>query len=77
MVHLPNQTKEKADVRNEIFGPDFTKEDVENMSTFQERQVGSFLTEIHLTVDDVCKKLEKLNPEKSPGPDGNSSLKEL
>lgn len=64
---------EKENALNKFVGSVFTKEDVNNIPTSEERQMASFLTEIHLIEDNLCMKLEKLKPKKSLGPDGTSS----
>ena len=42
----------------------FTREDLNNMPTFEDRVVNSLLTDIEFTEDGVKKKLDKLKPEK-------------
>ena len=64
-----NGDKEKADVLNKYFSTVFTVED-----TLYEKVIpnktDSKLLEIHISVDKVMKKLQKLKIGKSPGPDG-------
>ena len=40
------------------------------MPSFEDRQFNTVLTNMEFTEEDVKKKLKKLKPEKSPGPDG-------
>ena len=61
---------EKAEVLNSFFGSVFTDE---NMDTIPEDSVaflGKYLNTFEIIPDAVLKKLEDLNPGKSPGPDG-------
>ena len=66
---LASSDKEKAEALNEFFGSVFTREDLDNMPTFEDRLFNSLLEDMEFTVEDVKKKLDKLKPDKSPGPD--------
>ena len=77
--NLTTTDKQKADELNNFFSSVFTREDTDNMpDTFLSR-TDSKMTDIHFTRGDVENKLNKMNPNKSPGPDGAAPrvLKEL
>ena len=71
--------EEKAEVFNKYFKEVFTTEDEENIPNVPLKEVESILTEIHISKDDILKKLNATNPNKSAGPDEIPSriLKEL
>ena len=53
-------------IRNEFFVSVFTREDKENIPIPPTRHTEENLETIQITPDCVCKKLKRLNPEKSP-----------
>ena len=60
-----------AELLNEYFTSVYTEEDLQGMPTVPTRYQGNEpLEKINLTVERVKDKLRKLNPNKSPGPDG-------
>ena len=61
---------EKAEVLNEFFSSVFTREDLKDIPEPRSRNKEDILEDILITDEDVLKKLQKLNPTKSPGPDG-------
>ena len=61
--------KEKADLLNEFFSSVFTIEDLENTPSPKVRDINEILTTIEITPEMVQKKLEDLNPNKTPGYD--------
>jgi len=71
--------KDKADTLNRFFCSVFTKENTQNMPTCEQRRVRSELRNIDFTRESILKRLQSLNPTKSPGSDGMHSrvLKEL
>ena len=76
---LTTTDKQKADVLNIVFSSVFTTEDRKNMPDTFTSRTESELIDITFTPGDVAKKLSKMNPNKSPGPDGAAPrvLKEL
>ena len=68
--NLVTNDKEKANLMNQYYSSVFTKEDMSNLPNFEERVFDHPLSEFDITPEMVKKKLEKLNPSKSPGPDG-------
>ena len=60
---------EKAEALNEFFSDAFT-EDTSNIPSFHTEDIGKPLEELKITEEKVKKRLESLNPHKSPGPDG-------
>ena len=67
---LTSDDKEKCDILNNFFNSVFTKEDLENVPKFQcPKSINTSLQTCSITVDDMKKALEKLNANKSPGPD--------
>ena len=71
--------KDKAEVLNTFFSSVFTREDTVNMPNTPGTKTDVILEDTDLTIDEVDKKLSRLNPNKSTGPDGASPriLKEL
>ena len=71
--------KDKAEVLNKFFSSIFTREDTVNMPNTPDTKTDVILEDTDLTIDEVDKKLSRLNPNKSAGPDGASPriLKEL
>ena len=53
-----------------VFSSVFTDEDLTNIPSSEKRDIGSKLSEIFISRDDISKCLASLNPNKSPGPDG-------
>ena len=68
--------KDKADTLNRFLCSVFTQEDVPQC---EKRKIRSKLTNVIFTREEIRRKLEKLDPGKSPGPDGlhSRALKEL
>ena len=62
--------EDKAEVLNKFFASVFTREDNVSLPKFEDREYKSPLKSMHFTEEAVLKKLDKLNPSKSPGPDG-------
>ena len=60
---------DKANLMNAFFSSVFTQEKITNMPAFEPIPYITPLEYINITADKVEKKLEKLNPSKSPGPD--------
>ena len=71
--------KDKADTLNRSFCSVFTQEDVNEVPQCEKRKISSGLTNVIFTREEIRRKLEKLDPGKSPGPDGlhSRTLKEL
>ena len=55
---------------NDFFSSVFTTEDLTDIPDPQQKHEGDQLQSIVITEDDVLKRLHKLKPAKSPGPDG-------
>lgn len=60
---------DKADLLNSFFCSVFTKENTDNVPDFQERSFDQPIENVHITPEEVKKKLQKLNPGKATGPD--------
>ena len=54
---------------NDFFSSVFTKENTDSIPKLDERNNGTFLSEIILTREAIKNKLNKLNPNKAMGPD--------
>ncbi len=61
---------EKAEVLNQFFTSVFTKEDLSNIPDVEKHHVVKDLDGMHITEEEVQKRLSKLKTSKSPGPDG-------
>ena len=61
---------EKADILNKFFSSGFTREDLTDIPESNPKNIEDTLEDIHFTDEDIIDKLKKLNPTKSPGPDG-------
>ena len=61
--------KEKAEALNEFFASVFTDERLENIPEEGSEFLGNYLSNFIICQKDVRKKLDKLNPGKTPGPD--------
>ena len=61
--------KDTANTLNYFFSSVFTQENADYIPSFETRNVGSSLTHVAITVDDVWNQLCKLKPYKSGGPD--------
>ena len=61
--------KDTANTLNYFFSSVFTQKNADDISSFETRNVGSYLTHVAITVDVVWKQLCKLKPYKSGGPD--------
>ena len=62
--------QDKSSTLNDFFCSVFTRENVDNIPEFENREVLVPLTDLIITPDVVRKKLLLLKPNKSPGPDG-------
>ena len=60
--------EEKAEVLNKYFKEVFTKEDENNIPHIQQKDVENELKEIHITKEEVIKKLKQINANQSSGP---------
>ncbi|KAI8505108.1 hypothetical protein Bbelb_172170 [Branchiostoma belcheri] len=60
---------EKAEVLNKFFVSTFTKENTQSIPEPTQRMYEEDLNNINISVEDVCRRLKNLNPNKSPGPD--------
>ena len=71
--------KEKSEVLNSFFVSVFTTDDTTNIPCFNPKNVTNTLHSIDISADEIKKKLGKLNPNKSAGPDCHHPrvLKEL
>ena len=67
---MTSTNKEKADTLNSFFCSVFTRENYEDIPTLQSIYDDTPLDDITLTEEIIKNKLLKLNPNKSPGPDG-------
>ena len=63
--NLTTTDKQKSDVLNNVF----TREDTNNMPDTFTSTTDSYFMNISFTPGDVAKKLSKMNPNKSQGPD--------
>ena len=66
---LTENDKEKADVLNEYFSSVFTKDSQENVPDFEYESSSSNIEYVNVSRDQMLKALQKLNINKSPGPD--------
>ena len=62
--------EDKAEELNSFFASVFTREDSANVPEPETKYHGDKLVTVTVTTEEVLKKLKKLNPSKSPGPDG-------
>jgi len=76
---LTKTDTQKANILNDFFSSVFTKEDMVNIPDDFTKRTDSTISDIALSKEDIEKKLSKLNPNKSTGPDGAAPriLKEL
>jgi len=61
--------KEKANIMNKFFSSVFTREDISNLPDFDRRPYKDPVCDLEITTSQVRKKIEKMDPTKSPGPD--------
>ena len=59
----------KANILNDYFSSVFTKENINNLPEFELKNLQETCTEIYISVDEVKKKLQQLDPNKAQGPD--------
>ena len=69
--------EEKAEVLNDFFASVFTRDDTTDIPELDVKYDGAPLEDIVTTSDKVLKKLKKLNPSKSPGPDAERGSRRL
>lgn len=62
--------REISECMNEFFASVFTRENLENISSFEQIITDDSLSFLQCSVDEVTKLLKELKPCKSPGPDG-------
>ena len=76
---LTSKDAEKAEILANFFTSVFTKENLDNMPTIPNIGVEEELKEYRIDPEEVRKKLSKLSPTKSSGPDSlhSKTLKEL
>ena len=65
MVQRQHKT-EKAEVLNDFFSSVFTRENLNSIPEFAKGDVKYPLENLHITPEDVKKKIETLKPNKSP-----------
>ena len=63
------RSKDKADTLNNFFASVFTVEDSENIPDSNNCHVDKLLSSLHISPETVKEKLDKLDPNKSPGHD--------
>lgn len=68
--NLTSSDIQKANLLNTFFSSVFTNEKTDVIPTLVDRNFTSDLSDLHISNDMVVKKLNKLNPGKSPGIDG-------
>ena len=62
--------REISECMNEFFASVFTRENLENIPSFEQIITDNSLGLLQCSVDEVTKLLKELKPHKSPGPDG-------
>ena len=62
--------REISECMNEFFASVFTRENLENIPSFEQIITDDSLSFLQCSVDEVTKLLKELKPRKSPGPDG-------
>ncbi len=67
---IASKDRDKAELLNNFFSSVFTHEDLTNIPDFEKRNINHPSEDLYITPDKVKKKLRKLKPNKSPGPDG-------
>ena len=67
---MAHSDEDKADELNSFFASVFTREDTHDIPEPDTKHHGQKLSTITVTEEEETKKLNKLNPSKSPGPDG-------
>ena len=67
---LTKDDTKKAQLLHSFFASVFTKENLDTLPSLNQRHMGEPLTDIPITPEMVKKKLKKLKPTNSAGPDG-------
>ena len=70
LIFYAHTDREKADVLNDFFSSVFTRENLTDIPEPNPKNNKDTLEDIQFTEEEIMKKLKKLNPTKSPGPDG-------
>ena len=66
---MASSSKDKANVLNDFFSSVFTREDRSYIPDFPRASYNAPIADMSITIKDVRKKLDALNPNKATGPD--------